>query len=550
MQHIQIYDTSLRDGAQCEDVNLSTTDKIKLALRLDELGVDFIEGGWPEANAVDTAFFQEIANYNIKKARIAAFGSTHHPSNNAHNDKNLLALIASKAPVVTVFGKAWEIHAKEALRIDPQVNLEIIENSVAFLDAECDTVFFDAEHFFDSYKSNADYALAVLKKASEGGAKGLILCDTNGGTLPSEIYSIVKSVKKEFPNALLGIHAHNDCEMAVANSIAAIEAGAKHVQGTINGIGERCGNTNLCAVIPTLQLKYQGKYECIAPEQLKQLTSLSHYFYEVMNLKPFARQPFVGASAFAHKGGIHVSAVARNSSLYEHIKPEEVGNEQRILMTEMAGRSNILALAKKFGFTLDKDEPVVKGLFNELKKKSSMGYDYAAAEASVELLLLRKLAQRGVREFFKLIQFRVTEHRSEKDLAPFTEATVMVEVEGAVEHTAATGLGPINALDKALRKALEPFYPSLADIQLLDFKVRVLSIAPNSEEEKNVGNVVAKTGTESVVRVLIESGDKESTWVTVGVSYDVIEASWQALVDSIVYKLYKDESRLHDSISK
>ncbi len=547
MQHIQIYDTSLRDGAQCEDVNLSTTDKIKLALRLDELGVDYIEGGWPDANPIDTAFFQEIVNYNLKKSKIAAFGSTHHPANKARDDKNLLALIASKAPVITVFGKACEIHAKEALRIDPLRNLEIIADSVAFLDAECDTVFFDAEHFFDSYKNNAEYAIAALKKASEGGASGLILCDTNGGTLPSEINAIVKAVKKEFPNALLGIHAHNDCEMAVANTIAAVEAGARHVQGTINGIGERCGNTNLCSVIPTLQLKSGTKFDCIGQEQLQQLTSVSHYFYEIMNLKPFARQAFVGSSAFAHKGGIHVSAVARNSSLYEHIKPESVGNEQRILMTEMAGRSNILALAKKFGVTLDKDEPVVKGLFNELKKKSSMGYDYAAAEASVELLLLKKLAQRGVREFFKLIQFRVTEHREEHDIAPFAEATVMVEVEGAVEHTAATGLGPVNALDKALRKALEPFYPNLAEIQLLDFKVRVLSLDSNKNAETDTSDsaIVAKAGTESVVRVLIESGDKESSWVTVGVSYDVLEASWQALVDSITYKLYKDESKIH-----
>ncbi len=552
MEQISIYDTSLRDGAQSEDVSLSATDKIKIALKLDDLGIHYIEGGWPEANPVDTAFFQEIQNYDLKNAKVAAFGSTHHPSNSANEDKNLLALVACKAPVITIFGKSCEKHAKEALRIDAQKNLQIIANSIAFLRTHREEVFFDAEHFFDAYKNNAEYALSALKSAHESGAQALVLCDTNGGTLPNEITTIVNEVRSHFSNAVLGIHAHNDCGLAVANALAGVQAGARQVQGCMNGVGERCGNTNICTLIPILQLKQEDKFSCISSENLKQLSSTSSYFSEIANMKPFARQPFVGASAFAHKGGIHVSAVARNSSLYEHIKPELVGNEQRILMTEMAGRSNILSLAKKFGFTLDKDEPVVKGLFNELKKKSSLGYDYAAAEASVELLLLRKLAQRGVREFFKLIQFRVLEHRGEKDFAPFTEASVMVEVEGVVEHTAATGLGPVNALDKALKKALEPFYPNVKDFNLTDFKVRVLSAnSLNSSSEctepmANENSQNAQTGTESVVRVLIESADKDNSWVTVGVSYDIIEASWQALADAITYKLYKDEAKNHD----
>ncbi len=540
MKQIYIYDTTLRDGAQSEDVNLSTTDKIKIALKLDELGVHYIEGGWPGANPVDTAFFEEIQNYELKNAKIAAFGSTHHVSTTAEKDDNLNALINSNAEVITIFGKTHDKHVKEALRIDLDKNLEIIKNSVHYLRSHRDEVFFDAEHFFDGYKSNPEYALLALEAAYKAGAKFLVLCDTNGGTMPSEISQITQEVQKRFPKAEIGIHPHNDMEMAVANAISAVQAGATQVQGSLNGVGERCGNTNLCSVMPILQLKNADKYSCIPEENLKHLTAVSSYFSEIANMTPFIRQPFVGKSAFAHKGGIHVSAVARNSSLYEHIDPELVGNTQRILMTEMAGRSNIISLAKKFGFTLDKDEPVVRGLFNELKKKSALGYDYATAEASVELLLLRKLAQGGVRDFFRLIQFNVLEQKSDTAKPPLAEASVMVEVEGAVEHTASTGLGPVNALDRALKKALAPFYPNVADIQLMDFKVRVLTA---KKEEENVDG--SHSGTESVVRVLIESSDKDSSWVTVGVSYDIIEASWQALADSITYKLYKDEARLH-----
>lgn len=531
MKKITIYDTTLRDGNQAEDVNLSLEDKIKIALKLDEFGIPYIEGGWPGASPIDTAFFHEIMNYGLKNARAVAFGSTHHPGNSAQNDKNLTALIASKAPAVAIVGKTWEIHVQEALRIPSERYLEVAADSVAHLKKSVKEVFFDAEHFFDGIKHNPEYTLAVLQKAYEAGADALVLCDTNGGALPSEISEAVATVRKRFPKAVLGVHTHNDCGLAVATSLAAVEAGATMVQGTINGVGERCGNTDLCALIPVLQLKSGGKYSCIPEENLTMLRAISNYVAEVANISPFSRQPFVGRSAFAHKGGVHVSAVNRNSSLYEHISPVAVGNEQRILLTELAGRSNIVSMARRFGFHLDKDEPVVKGLLAELKQKASYGYDYAAAEASVELLLLKKLGRRGVRDFFKLIQFRVLESKQSPDAVPLSEATVTLEVEGAIEHTAAFGEGPVNALDKALRKALSGFYPQLKEMRLVDFKVRVLAA---SDKHK---------GTGSQVRVLIESADHDNKWVTVGVSFNIIEASWQALIDSVTYKLYKDENK-------
>lgn len=529
MKKIQIYDITLRDGAQSEDITLSVSDRIKIALRLDELGVDYLEGGWPGASPVDNAFFSDIQNYQLKNVRISAFGSTHHPDLKAEKDPNLNAVISARTAAACIFGKSCSLHAKEALRLTPERNLEIIADSVAFLSKHVPEVFFDAEHFFDGFKHDREYALSALKKAHAAGAGVLVLCDTNGGNLPHEVSAAVKAVLKAIPGAAIGIHAHNDCEVAVANSLAAVEAGATQVQGTINGVGERCGNANLISVIPCLALKYGGQYSSIAPDKLPLLRSASSYIAEVCNLSLFNRQPFVGRSAFAHKGGVHVSAVNRNSSLYEHINPELVGNRQRILLTELAGRSNIVSLARRFGFHLDKDEPVVKGLLNELKAKASQGYDFAAAEASIELLILRKLARRGVREFFRLRRFRVLESKDAQDSLPVSEASVVLEVEGVREHTAASGLGPVNALDNALRKALCGFYPRLNEMRLVDFKVRVL----NASEDSG--------GSGSHVRVLIESGDQNSKWVTVGVSYNIIEASWQALVDSITYKLYKDE---------
>lgn len=546
MKHITIYDTTLRDGNQAEDVNLSLEDKIKITLKLDELGIPYIEGGWPGASPVDTSYFQEIASYDLKHARITAFGSTHHPGNSAAADKNLAALVASKAKAAAIVGKTWEIHVHEALRVTSERYLEVAGDSVVFLKKSFPQVFFDAEHFFEGFAKSRDYTLAVLKKVHEAGADVLVLCDTNGGILPDDIAKAIRQVRKELPNAVLGIHTHNDCETAVAGSIAAVEAGVTMVQGTINGIGERCGNANLCSVIPNLELKCKDAYRCLPEGKLPLLKVVSNYVAEVANMAPFSRQPFVGRSAFAHKGGVHVSAVNRNSTLYEHIDPTLVGNEQRVLLTELAGRSNIVSMARRFGFHLDKDEPVVKGLLAELKEKASYGYDYAAAEASVELLLLRKLGRRGVRDFFKLIQFRVLDFKqphngdlmsrvldshSIRDADMLSEATVTLEVEGAVEHTAAFGDGPVNALDEALRKALYGFYPHLKEMRLVDFKVRVLTATDQYK------------GTGSLVRVLIESADQHNKWVTVGVSHNIIEASWQALIDSVTYKLYKDENQ-------
>ena len=530
MRQITIYDTTLRDGNQAEDVNLSLEDKIKIALKLNELGVSYIEGGWPGASPVDTAFFQEIASYEVKNSTVVAFGATHHPDGNAESDKNIIALLAARAPAVTIVGKSSEEHVREALRVSFERYLQVVRDSVAFLKQSVREVFFDAEHFFDGFARNPEFSLAVLKQAHEAGADVLVLCDTNGGSLPGPIREAVQHVSRELPGAVLGIHPHNDCELAVANAMVAVEAGASMIQGTINGIGERCGNTNLCSVIPVLELKSGGAYRCLPEGKLPMLRSVSNYVAEVANMSPFSRQPFVGRSAFAHKGGVHVSAVNRNSSLYEHIEPGNVGNEQRILLTELAGRSNIVSMARRFGFHLDKDEPVVKGLLAELKQKASFGYDYAAAEASVELLLLRKLGRRGVRDFFKLIQFRVLEYKNSSGTSTQAEATVTLEVEGAVEHTAAFGDGPVNALDNALRKALANFYPGLSTMRLVDFKVRVLAATDTNK------------GTGSLVRVLIESADQHCKWVTVGVSSDIIEASWQALIDSVNYKLYKDEN--------
>ncbi len=529
---LTLYDTTLRDGAQGEDVQFTAADKLKIALRLDDLGLDYLEGGWPGASPVDNEFFREIRSYHFQHARVAAFGSTCHPSHTPESDPTLRALAACGAPVLTIFGKSSERHAKDALRLDPAKNLDIIRDSVAFLAARAEEVFFDAEHFFDGYRENPAYALAALKAAHEAGARALILCDTNGGSLPAFVAAAVADAARALPGARLGIHTHNDCELAVANALAAVDAGVTHVQGTINGLGERCGNANLCSLISILELK--KSVACLPAGKLAQLTAASAYVSEVANISPFSRQPFVGHSAFAHKGGVHVSAVNRDSSLYEHIDPALVGNGQRILITELGGRSNIVSLAKRFGFHLDKDEPVVKGLFNELKKKSSLGYDYAAAEASVELILLRKMARRGVREFFRLHQLRVLETKTRENGEPLAEATIMVEVEGVVEHTAATGKGPVNAMDTALRKALLPFYPRLAGMSLRDFKVRVLPAGADSQG-----------GTASAVRVLIESADADGSWVTVGVDHDIIEASWQALADSVTYKLYRDEWRTH-----
>lgn len=525
MRRVAIYDTTLRDGTQAEEINLTLDDKIRIAGKLDELGIDYIEGGWPGSNPTDRQFFKEIGNYALKNARIAAFGSTHNPAGKADGDPNLEALVEAAPQVVTIFGKTWDLHAKEALRITLEHNLELIGGTLAHLRPHAPELFFDAEHFFDGYKANPEYALRCLETAASAGADVLVLCDTNGGTLPMELREIMTAVKARLPTVKLGIHAHNDSELAVANSLEAVASGATQVQGTMNGYGERCGNANLCSIIPNLSLKMGCA--CLPDGNLALLTQISHFISEVANLRPFLRQPFVGRSAFAHKGGIHVSAVIRNPETYEHIRPELVGNKQRVLLSDLAGRSNILVKAKGYGYELDKNDPCVQDLLNEIKEREASGYEYSAAEASFELLFFRTMG--WSKRYFQLMNFRVLDSH-EQTGEPFSEATVLLKVRGQVHHTAATGQGPVNALDNALRKALVESYPALDEMRLLDFKVRVMT-----------GYTRDDGGTASKVRVLIESGDKTSRWITVGVSHNIIEASWQALVDSFTYKLFKDD---------
>jgi 2-isopropylmalate synthase len=526
MRQVRIYDTTLRDGSQAEELNLTTEDKIRIARKLDELGIHYIEGGWPGSNPTDRQFFKEITNYDLKNSLVAAFGSTHSTKLAPEADPNLKAIVEAGVAVATLFGKTWDFHVTNALHASLPRNLEIIAGSMAFLRPHLRELFFDAEHFFDGFKANRDYALACLKAAHDAGCDALVLCDTNGGTLTHELAEILQAVKTAMPDARLGIHTHNDAELAVANSVEAVRLGAEQVQGTVNGYGERCGNANLCSIIPTLELKLG--IGCIGPENLKKLTGAANYVAETVNLRPFPRQAYVGGSAFAHKAGVHVSAVVKNPHTYEHIVPALVGNSNRILLSDLAGRSNILFKAKQYGYDLEKDDPAVLDLLAELKRREGMGYEYSVAEASYEILFFRMMG--WSKRYFQLVNYRVLDAVTQEDMEPFSEATVMLKVRGEVAHTAATGQGPVNALDIALRRALEPSYHSLTQMRLLDFKVRVMSML-----NKDSG------GTASFVRVLIESGDKQDRWTTVGVSHNVIDASWQALVDSLNYKLFKDD---------
>lgn len=532
---IHLYDTTLRDGAQSEDVNLSATDKVRIARQLDYLGMDYIEGGWPGANPVETEFFKAMREVELKNARLAAFGSTHHPAHTPETDPTLNALVSCGAQAATIFGKSCPRHVEVALGISRERNLEIIGDSIAFLKKHLPEVFFDAEHFFDGFKRDAEYALSVLQAAHEHGADCLILCDTNGGTMPEEIGSIIRTVKERLPQAVLGIHAHNDCELAVANSLAAVRSGATQVQGTVNGIGERCGNANLCSVIPNLQLK-MGEFDCLSDASLTRLKSTAAFVSEVSNLAPFRRQPFVGNSAFAHKGGVHVSAIMKDSSLYEHMDPSLVGNAQRVLMTEQGGKSNILSLSRTLGFELEKGDPVLDVLSAAVKKNAALGYDYVAAPASAELLFLRHMPDKALKPYFNILRTVVLTSRHEMDPDMMVEASLKIDVHGNVEHTAAGGFGPVHALDRALRRALTRWYPELEQMHLIDYKVRVLS-----PTRTNIPDAAEENGTGSNVRVLIESSDGVATWTTVGVSYNIIEASLEALADAVTYKLYKTE---------
>ena len=521
MRSIEIYDTTLRDGAQAEDVWFSVEDKVRVAQKLDELGVHFIEGGWPGANPKDVDFFRMAKTIPFKHAKLVAFGSTRRASNTPHNDPTLKSLLEAGTDVVTLFGKSWTLHVTDALGISLKKNLELIEDSVAFLKNHKRHVFYDAEHFFDGYKANPAYALSTLTRAQAAGAERLILCDTNGGTMPWEIKKIVTEVAREM-NVPLGIHAHNDAEMAVANSLMAIEQGVIQVQGTINGIGERCGNASLSSIIPNLNLKM--KHEAITPERLRHLREVSHYVAEIANLVPNTHQPYVGDSAFAHKGGVHIDAVRKNPMTYEHIRPDAVGNRQRMLISDHAGKSSLAGKAEEFHIKLRKDSPKIRELLATLKELENQGYQFEGAEGSFELLMRRVLGTHT--PSFELMGFRVIVEKRRADEEPISEATVMVKVGTVIEHQVAVGTGPVDALDHALRKALEKFYPELREVKLLDYKVRVLA-----------GN----QGTASRVRVLIESGDQKEKWGTVGVSENIMEASWQALADSIEYKMLNDE---------
>ncbi|MFH2122385.1 MAG: citramalate synthase [Pseudomonadota bacterium] len=527
-QQVEIYDTTLRDGTQAENFNLSVNDKIRISHQLDELGIDFIEGGWPGSNPQAVEFFQTMHGHIMKHARLSAFGSTRMFANPADKDANLQALVAARTPVITIFGKSWDIHVFDALRIKLEDNLLIIEESLRYLRPQVASLFYDAEHFFDGFKKNAEYALATLGKAIDGGAERLILCDTNGGMLPHEVQPIVERVqqfiRERGAKVELGIHAHNDSETAVANSLLAVSLGVRQVQGTMNGYGERCGNANLTSIIPALALKMDC--DCEAVRRVGKLTETSRLVDELANLPSNKYQPYVGRSAFAHKGGIHVSAVKRNPLTYEHIEPEKVGNIRRILISDQSGKSNVLHKAKKFGINLEDDSPIVAAIVRELKELENQGFQYEGAEASFELLMRRALGTQ--RNYFQLKGFRAINSKRSMDQPPETEATIRLEVGGEEVHTAAMGNGPVNALDRALRKALIHFYPSLQEVELIDYKVRVLS---------------GEHGTGAKVRVLIESRDQHEQWGTVGVSLNIIEASWQAIVDSMNYKLMRDEQR-------
>jgi 2-isopropylmalate synthase len=524
MRLVKIYDTTLRDGTQAEEFILSLWDKIRIAQKLAQLGVHYIEGGYPGSNPKDREFFTEIRNYDLGQSRVTAFGSTHHKDRPPDVDSNIQELLLSRAPVVTIFGKSSVFQVKEILQTTRERNLELIADSLRYLKPRVEELIYDAEHFFDGFKEDREYALSTLQAALEGGAHCLVLCDTNGGTLTSELIEAIQAVKERFPGVPLGIHAHNDSELAVANSLAAVELGCDQVQGTINGVGERCGNANLCSIIPTLKLKLG--IDCISDANLKRLVEVSRFVYELANLRPNRYQPYVGQSAFAHKGGVHAAAVKRNPRAYEHINPEAVGNARHIPVSDLSGKGNILLKARDFGLELNAHDDNVKRALNKVKDLEAQGYQFEGAEASLEMLLRAALGQ--YKEYFRLQSYRVIDQKVGEDEHPVPEATIRVRVGFHEVHTAAMGNGPVNALDKALKKALLRFFPRLEEMRLEDYKVRVL---PGPE------------GTGAKVRVLIESRDAHNRWGTVGVSHDIIEASWEALVDSINYKLFKDEQR-------
>ncbi|PSB13473.1 citramalate synthase [filamentous cyanobacterium CCP2] len=529
-QTIWIYDTTLRDGAQREGLSLSIEDKLRIARELDRLGIPFIEGGWPGANPKDVQFFWQIKEEPLTQAEVVAFCSTRRPGKSADDDPMLQAVLAAGTRWITLFGKSWDLHVTEGLQTTLDENLAMIQETIEFFRSQDRRVIYDAEHWFDGYKQNPDYALKTLEAAIVGGAEWLVLCDTNGGTLPHEIGAITQQVAK-FVTAFhasrptlhapkIGIHTHNDSGTAVANALAAVIEGARMVQGTMNGYGERCGNANLCTLMPNLQLKLG--YECVQPQQLTQLSEISRLISEVVNLAPDDHAPYVGLSAFAHKGGIHVSAVERNPLTYEHIQPEQIGNRRRIVISDQSGLSNVLAKARSFGIDLDKQDPTCRQILQHLKTLENQGYQFEAAEASFELLMRKALGRRP--EFFTIKDFHI--HcdliRDSDVWRSQSLATIKVAVNGQDILEAAEGNGPVSALDAALRKGLMNFYPEIASFHLTDYKVRILDGA---------------AGTSAKTRVLVESSNGHQRWTTVGVSENIIEASYQAVVEGLEYGL-------------
>jgi 2-isopropylmalate synthase len=523
MTRIQIYDTTLRDGSQGEGINFSLQDKLLITRRLDDLGVDYIEGGYPLSNPKDFEYFQAVRQLTLKHAKVAAFGMTRRKNGRPDDDTCLKALVDAHTEVVTLVGKTWDMHVREVIGTTLDENLRMIADSVAYCKGQphVKEVLYDAEHFFDGMRENSEYALQTLKAARAAGAAVVILCDTNGGTLAEEVAERVAAVRRALPGATLGIHCHNDCDVATANSLAAVAQGATQVQGTINGIGERCGNADLVSIIANLALK-RG-HDVLRPGSLAHLTEISRYVYEIANMNFRSGQPFVGTSAFAHKGGMHAHGVARNTASYEHIAPALVGNERRILVSELSGQSSILA--KTANYAIANDRAAMVRILNQVQDLENAGYEFEAAEASFDLLVKKAL---GIYEpKFERISYRAgTETDAQGRM--ISEATVKVRVGGEEQHTVSEGDGPVNALDAALRKALRGAYPRLDDMQLVDYKVRVVN---------------SKAGTAARVRVVIESRDGQDVWGTVGVSENIIEASWLALVDSFEYKLFKDEEK-------
>jgi len=523
-ERVALFDTTLRDGAQTAGISFSVEDKKRIANRLADFGIEWIEGGWPGASPKDDIFFEQMKERDWNGSKLVAFGSTARPGDAVEKDRGLRLLLDSGADAVCIFGKSWDVHVNKALGISLQKNLQLVRESVAFLKQHFETVFFDAEHFFDGFAANESYALQVLEAASQAGADAVVLCDTNGGSIPFSVFDVVLRVKQRLPDQQIGIHAHNDSELGVANSIAAVRAGASHVQGTINGVGERCGNANLISIIPILELKIG--VDCgVSEEKLKQLSSLSQFVNEMANRLPWLHQPFVGQNAFTHKGGIHVSAIRKQSDLYEHIDPLLVGNTARILVSDQAGRSNILCKFQELEPDSDlmADDPAVADALQSIKTLEASGYAFEGADASFQLLLRRSMRQ--FKRHFELIRFRVYDEKRGHHMDTESEATVQVRVAGKMIHAAALGNGPVNAMDRALRAALIDAYPGLESMFLTDFKVRVLT---------------TKEATEAAVRVLIESSDGHHKWSTVGVSTDVLEAAYRALNDAIEYKLVRD----------